>query len=219
MNEKAQPSARGRRTTRAVQRAATRAAIVEATVQCLVHDGYGALTTRLVAERADVAQGTVTHHFPTREALILEAVTEVALRLADRAVEAIDPSALRDPDGREAVLDEAWREFTSPRALAAAQLWSAVWAEPELAGTLRELEERIGSIIVAAVAAVFPDADPEDDDDRVSAAIDVAVTLIRGLVMAIPIWGRQAVDARWATMKPILLGVAAELFDHGPSAA
>ena len=32
--------------------------------------------------------------------------------------------------------------------------------------------------------------------------IDAAVTMIRGLLMAIPIAGREAVDARWQAIKP-----------------
>lgn len=199
-----------RRLTRAEQRAATRAGIVEAAVQCLVDEGYGALTTRRVAERADVAQSTLMHHFPTREELILEAVTHVALRLADRALDTIDPGGLRTPAGREAVLDEAWREFTSAQALAAAQLWSAVWTEPELAATLRELEERIGAIILTTLAAVFPE---EEAEEQMAALVHAAVALIRGLVLAIPIWGPTAIDARWAAIKPLLLRMLEQLLD------
>jgi AcrR family transcriptional regulator len=196
-----------RRITRAEQRAATRAAIVEAAVQCLVDEGYGSLTTRRVAERAEVAQSTLMHHFPTREELILEAVTQVALRLADRALDQIDPAGLRDASGRQQVLTEAWREFTSPHALAAAQLWSAVWTEPELAETLRELEERIGAIILATVAAVLPSV---AEDDELVALVHAAVALIRGLVMAIPIWGQPAIDERWVAVQPLL----SDLFDR-----
>jgi AcrR family transcriptional regulator len=201
-----------RRPTRAEQRAATRVAIVEATAGCLVEEGYAALTTRRVAERADVAQSTVMHHFETREALLVEAVTHLALRLADRALEAIDLAGLREPSHREAVLDEAWREFTSPQALAAAQLWIAAWTEPELAGTLRELEERIGAIIDTTAQALFPDLEA---NARLAALLDASVSLIRGLVMALPIWGRDAVDARWEAIKPILLDAAARLLDEG----
>jgi AcrR family transcriptional regulator len=198
------------RTTRAQQRAATRTAIVEATAACLVDEGYGALTTRRVAERADIAQSTVMHHFETREALLVEAVTHIALRLADSVLDRVDLAGLRAPEHREAVIDEAWREFTSPQALAAAQLWFAVWGEPELAPTLRELEERIGAIIATTAQALFPDV---GDDERLTALLDAAVSLIRGLVMALPIWGREIVDARWQAIKPILLEAAAQLLD------
>ena len=59
------------------------------------------------------------HHFPTREALLMEAVTSLALRLAEEALDEIDLAALQRPEHREAVLDQAWRQFTSPQALAA----------------------------------------------------------------------------------------------------
>lgn len=206
-------SAPSRRPTRAQQRAATRIAIVEATAACLVEEGYAALTTRRVAERADVAQSTVMHHFETREALLVEAVTHVALRLADRALDTIDLAGLRDAERREAVLDEAWREFTSPHAVAAAGLWAAVWNEPELAVTLRELEERLGAIIATTAEALFPE---QAGDPRLTALLDASVSLIRGLVMELPIWGQEVLDARWRAMRPILGEAAAQLLD-GPA--
>ena len=200
----------GRRPTRAEQRAATRQALIEATAKILVEDGYAALTTRRVAEVAGVAQSTLMHHFETREALLIEAVTHVAMRLVDEALDEIDIAALRTPDHRDAVLDQAWRKFTSPQALAAAQLWIAAWTEPELAETLRDLEFRLGGIIYATAGTLFPD---QAEDPGFPALLDAAVSLIRGLVMAIPISGQQAVDARWEAIKPILLHAASELLD------
>jgi AcrR family transcriptional regulator len=194
------------------QREATRLAIVEATAACLVEEGYPALTTRRVAERADVAQSTVMNHFGTREALLVEAVTHLALRLSERALASIDLAALGQPSHREAVLDEAWREFTSPPALAAAQLWAAAWAEPELAGPLRELEERIGAIIETTLQTLFPHLEG-GADERLAALLDACVSAIRGLVMILPVWGRETVDARWQAIKPILLDATARLLD------
>lgn len=215
MISQASDTAPPRRQTRAEQRAATRLAIIEATVDCLAEDGYGALTTRAVADRADVAQSTVMLHFKTREALLVEAVTHVALRLADQALDAIDLHALRTPELRSAVLDEAWREFTSPQALAAAQLWIAAWTEPELAASLRELEARIGEIIEATTGALFPDM---AGDPRLTALLDATVSLIRGLIMELPVWGREVVDVRWAAIKPIVLDAAGRLLDGSPAA-
>jgi len=198
------------RHTRAEQRVATRAAIVEATAESLVEDGYAGLTTRGVAERAGVAQSTVMHHFETREALLVEAVTQLASQLAQDAVSQIDFASLRTPDLREAVLDQAWREFTSPQALAAAQLWVAAWSEPELAAILRELERTLSTIIETTAGSLFPEI---AGDARFPALLDTAVSLIRGLVLAIPISGKANVDARWREIKPILLQAAAELLD------
>jgi AcrR family transcriptional regulator len=214
IDEKSIGSGGGRRRTRAEQRAATRLAIVQATADCLVQDGYATLTTRRIAERAGIAQSTVMHHFETREALLVEAVTHVALRLAERSLEHIDLAALRTPEHREAVLDEAWREFSSPQALAAAQLWAAVWNEPELAPTLRRLEQRISAILVTTAGALFPEL---VDDSRLPALLDATVAAIRGLVMAIPVWGHAAVTARWEAIKPIVLEAAAQILDRAPA--
>jgi hypothetical protein len=89
----------------------------------------------------------------------------------------------------------------------------AAWREPELAGPLRELEERIATIIDTTVRALFPGLEGEGDE-RLAALLDASVAVIRGLVMALPVWGREAVDARWAAIKPILLDATAQLFDE-----
>ncbi len=188
----------------------TRLAIVEATAECLVEEGYGGLTTRRVAERAGVAQSTLMHHFETREALLMEAITRLALRLSEEALDSIDLEALQRPESREAVFDQAWRTFTSPQALAAAQLWVAAWSEPELAEHLHELEKRINAILGSTAATLFPDY---AGDPRFPALLDAGVSLIRGLMMAIPISGREVVDRRWESIKPLLSQAAAQLLD------
>lgn len=199
------------RVTRAAQRAATRRALIEATAQCLVEEGYAALTTRRVAELAGVAQSTLMHHFETREALLVEAVGELALRLAEEALEEIDLAALHQPERREAVLDQAWRKFTSPPALAAAQLWIAAWSEPELAATLRDLERRIEAILGATAASLLPE---HAEDSSFPALIATAVSLIEGLVIEIPVAGRKTVNARWKLIKPVLIEAAGRLLDE-----
>jgi AcrR family transcriptional regulator len=204
-------TATGRRRTRAEQRAITRRALLDATAECLVEDGYAGLTTRNVAERAGVAQSTFMHYFPTRDAFLIEAVEHVALRLLEDALDHIDLGALRTPRHREKVLDQAWREFSSPEALAAAQLWAAVWTEPELAAPLRSLEQRLNSIIAAAAATLFPD---QSEDPRFPGLLDLAISLIRGLVDAIPVWGHEPVNARWEAIKPIVIEAAGQLLDQ-----
>lgn len=199
-----------RRVTRAEQRARTRVAILDATGSVLTDEGYGGLSTRRVAERAGVAQSTVMHHFATRESLLVEAVNRIAMRLAEQALDEIDLAALHAPEHREAVLDQAWEKFTSPQALAAAQLWVAAWSEPELAAALGALERRIGDLIDVTAAALFP---TQSEDPEFPVLLEVVVTLIRGLVLAIPVSGRDVVDARWASMRSVLLRAAADLFD------
>jgi AcrR family transcriptional regulator len=196
--------------TRAQQREATKASLLDAAVQTLVDEGYRGLTTRRVADRAGVAQSTLMHHFPSRDVLLTETITNIAVRLAADAVDEIDLAALREPAHRHRVLDQAWRQFTSREALAAAQLWAAAVAEPELAATLRGLEDRLNAIISQAARLLIPGGPA---GGRFPAMIDGAVALIRGLVIEIPIWGREAIDARWEQIKPLIVEAAAQLLD------
>ena len=197
--------------TRAEQRANTRQLLLEATITCLLDDGYRGLTTRRIAEIAGVALGTLTHHFGSREELLGEAISRAALRLAEESLDAIDLAALREPEQREIVLDQAWRQFTSPLALAMAQLWVAAWTEPELAATLREVEQRLGAIIIGTAAALFP---RESAEPRFVALIDTTVSVMVGLITAIPISGQPAADVRWSAIKPILLDAISMTLDR-----
>lgn len=194
--------------TRELQRQRTRSTILAATVDCLVEEGYGALTTRRVADRAGVAQSTLMHHFPTRERLIVEAVAGLAEQLADRTLRELDLSVRHGAEHRAAVLDLAWATFTTPEALAAAQLWGAAWTEPEIAEALRELELRVAQLILVTAQAVFPE---ETQDPRFPIFIDGVYQMIRGLVIGIPTWGADAIDQRWAAIKPVLLAASLEV--------
>lgn len=48
----------------------TRAAICEATVNCLVEHGYGETTLSRVVQRAKLSNGALLHHFPSKEHLM-----------------------------------------------------------------------------------------------------------------------------------------------------
>ena len=203
-------SEKPRRMTRAERRQASREAILRATTECLVEEGYARLTTRRVAEKAGVAQSTLMHYFPTRESLLVEAVTDIALDLAEASLEEIDLSALRKPDHREAVLDSAWKQLTSPSALAAAQLWVAAWSEPELARALGDLERRIEGLLAPTSATLFPD---QFEAPEFPALLDATISVIRGLLLTIPISSRQEVERRWEAIKPLLLRATDQLFE------
>lgn len=51
------------------QRDATREKIVEAALIAMSETGFDGVTTRAIAQRADVSQGLLTYHFPSKDAL------------------------------------------------------------------------------------------------------------------------------------------------------
>src|SRR3954469_23741665 len=68
------------RRSQAERSAATREALLDATLECLVQDGYANTTTARVAERAGVSRGAHLHHFQTRQALVAAAIEHLAQR-------------------------------------------------------------------------------------------------------------------------------------------
>ena len=78
---------------------ATQQRLLEATVDCLVERGWSGATTTVIAERAGVSRGAQLHHYPTRAALVLAAVTHLAdLRANELRAEAL--SLTDDRGGR-----------------------------------------------------------------------------------------------------------------------
>jgi AcrR family transcriptional regulator len=204
------PRARPRR-TQAERRAGTRLALLDAAVDCLVEDGYANLTTRRVAERAGVAQSTLMHHFPHREEFLLAALSHVAQRMASDVLLHLDLDGLREPERREAVLDETWRAFTSPMGQAIAQLLVAAYNEPELARSMRQLERNVAAILGGVAATVFPDraGDPEFD-----VIIEAAMALFCGLALVGPVIGAEGMRRRWALLRPTLVQIGDAMFDE-----
>jgi AcrR family transcriptional regulator len=192
------------RRTQAERREATRAALLDAAVDCLIEEGYVNLTTRRVAERAGVAQSTQMHHFPSREAFLVEALSHVARRMTTEVLDRLDFDDLAEPERREAVLDQTWRAFNSPLGRAIAQLWVAAYTEPELARALRELERNVATIIRGATAALFPEYAGDPD---FAVLTDAALALFIGLALVAPVLGPEEMEQRWQVLRPALLGI------------
>lgn len=194
--------------TRAEQRAATRQALVGAAVAMLRAEGVAAVTTRRVASAARVAQSTVMYHFPAREDLVTAAVAQLAIELANQARIHFEETTAVGALGLEGYLDLLWREFTTQQALSVAQLWVACWTDPQLAKTVKSLEQHIYGLAVAAAEALATPA----PGFSARAYMDTVMVVVRGLVMSIPVWGIDVVTARWEVSKANLLqaaGVAA----------
>jgi AcrR family transcriptional regulator len=199
-----------RRRTQAERRAATRTALLDAAVDCLIEEGYAGLTTRRVAERAGVAQSTQMHYFPSRESFIVAALRHVAERIAREAIEAVDLSDLKRPEKRAVVLDRTWEAFTSPISQAAVQLWVAAYTEPELRRVMLDVEATIRDVVAAGVGVLFGD---EVGKPGFDIYVDGALALIRGLALDYPVIGPEASQRRWEALRPVLVDLAAQTLD------
>jgi AcrR family transcriptional regulator len=76
--------ARQRRRTQLERREGTIRKLLDATTRTLIERGYSGASVQAICERAEVSQGGLFRHFPTREALMVAVGEDVGHRLLDR---------------------------------------------------------------------------------------------------------------------------------------
>lgn len=99
----------------------TRATIVAETVHCILDEGFTAATAKHVAERAGVTWGVIQYHFGDRTGL-LTAVVDAGVAELVESLSAVNVTGLELRPRIEAVVDTAWRCYSSPTSLAALEI-------------------------------------------------------------------------------------------------
>ncbi|HEU0023305.1 MAG TPA: TetR family transcriptional regulator [Thermoleophilaceae bacterium] len=160
---------------------ATRAALLDAAIECLVDRGYAATTTIETARRAGVSRGAQLHHFPTKAQLLATAVEHLFDRRREEFLEAfaaIDP----ETDRLDAALDLLWSMFQGPAFVAWTELWVAARTDPELAATVVAVERRFTAETRTMFAELFPAA-PGADALVSDMARDFAFAVVGGVAL------------------------------------
>lgn len=156
---------------------ATRARLMDATVECLVDLGWTGTTTTVVARRAGVSRGAQLHHYPTRAELVLAAVAHLgSARFAEARSRA---STLPSGPGRTAaVVDMLAGLHTGPLFRAMLELWVAARTDAVLRAAVVPLEAAVGRethrLTVELLGA-------DEARPGVRAAVQQTLDLVRGL--------------------------------------
>lgn len=157
----------------------TRAALLDAAIECLVERGYAATTTIETARRARVSRGAQQHHFPTKTELMTAAVG----RLLDRRVEEFRKAFVDVPPGPQRLdraIDVLWSMYQSPCFAAFAELKLASRTDPELAVAVHEMDLRFAQECEAVYLELFPNEDGHDPEiDQMS--VQFAFALMDGV--------------------------------------
>jgi AcrR family transcriptional regulator len=190
------------RRTQAERRATTRAALLDAALECLVEDGYAGLTTRKVAERAGVSQGTQMHYFPTRARFVAEAVRHLAFKLASELRERDTMHPRSDRRRLELLLDHTWEIHTGPVFQATMELWVAARTDPEIREAMGEVARDITRMIATGASELFPELMSRP---RAGEVLDMGLAIMRGLAL-LRFTGEEAdVERRWQRARGQLL--------------
>jgi len=190
------------RRTQAERRAATRGALLDATIDVLVDRGYAGLTTTGVCERAGVTRGAQAHYFATKQDLVVQALGHLTDKLvADLVSKPL--GVAEDVHGQYGVLlNRLWEIFSGPVSQAQLELFVAARTDAELHRHLVSFEKTVMDTLSDASRKVAPQL---VDREEFEAVMVTALSTIRGLRMLRSVASERAVRRAWGAARDQLL--------------
>jgi len=198
------------RRTQAERRAATRTALLDATIASLVEEGYANTTTRGIAERAGVTPGALQHHFATKVELMAEARRRISTKIVEEVLAQGDLTGLPLLERSERLLDLMWQLYRGPLFQAGMELWIAARTDAELRASLVEVQHMGGEFIAAVGPTVYPEV---DDQLGVTELIATGDAALRGLAVLRFVNPPDA-DRAWPATRAYLLAAGGPLRDE-----
>ena len=169
------------RRTQAERSAATRARLLDATIDCVLDLGYARTTTVEIARRAGLSRGAQLHHFPTKAELVTAAVEHLFLRRQDEFVRAFATLPAEADRGRAAI-DLLWSMVSGPTFYAWLELAVAARTDPELRERVAGLGERFVANVERTFRELFPP--PAEPNPLFEVAPAFTFALLDGLALA-----------------------------------
>ena len=216
MTDEPNVGASGGRRTQAERSAATRARLLDATIECLITYGYSATTTPRIAKIAGLTRGAQLHHFRAKSDMVVAAIERLAQLRAQAVMDEVDRF---DPgsDFFTSLLDYLWELHQGPLFAATVELWVAGRTDRVLAGEIEKVEPIVNTALIAAAEHVLPAAAAASKElgDFVFTAMDA----LRGILVASFVDGDAArAKRRWQRACRVLVTAAPPVFD-APSGA
>src|SRR6185295_1134297 len=126
--------------------------LLQAAVECLTDRGYAATSAVEVQQRAGVSRGALQHYWPSRAALVVDAVkalfdsmaTKLRADMADRTAAIADA---RPAERIGLAIELLWSSFDSALFRAELELWTAARHDPELRPLVVDHDRVLGAEI------------------------------------------------------------------------
>ena len=192
------------RRTQQERRQVTRNALLEATIQCLVEQGYAGTTTRAVSERAGVSTGALQHHFTSKEELVSEAIGYLSGELTAQLIEQGLPSTSSRRQVTEQLLDYLWETLNGPLIAAATELGVAARTDPFLRERLVEVQRQALEMVPLAARQLFPEQAARPD---FIGLISTVLAAMRGVVL-LGFLSPADQEENWRAVRPHLVALA-----------
>lgn len=183
--------------------------MLDAAIECILELGYYQTSSNAIARRAGVTWGTIQHQFGSREALLLEAMTDGWRRMQDELREAtITGDTLQDR--LLSVLELLGHWYGSPEYVAYLQIFLDLSSDPATSEATREAVLAHGRELTRAWRPLFAQAMAEAASDR--ELVEYAFLTLRGFLTANTVsasYTTAASDKRYREL--LVRGVAAAI--------
>ncbi|MBU9312571.1 TetR/AcrR family transcriptional regulator [Burkholderia multivorans] len=169
-----------RRRTQAERREETRSRILDAAVSELTNKGYAGFRVDQVAATAKVSRGAQTHHFPTKEALVLAALQRLYQASTEASMKLIEGLESGD-DVLDALMRDSASFYLGPNFIIAVSLLHLGDHEPELRQKVRAISRKYRLPVEKAwLQALLRSGLAEEPAKTV---LNITQSIYRGMVM------------------------------------
>lgn len=139
--------------TQAERRYETLHKLHEATIACIVSQGFSRLTTIEIARTAGVSQGALFRYYPTKTAAVVGATQHLFTKVMSDFDRLVDQS---EKPSLERLIDDLWLWFASADFLAVSRLFAESSADSELREAILPILGQHRSNIDALMLRLFP---------------------------------------------------------------
>ena len=160
---------------------AMRARLLEATLDLISEDGWAQTSTQKICKRAGVSRGAQTHHFPTKDSLLIAAVTEIVARY-QRELDAMVGDESRLGLTMKDLFDFLWDACFDGNLLTC---WMEVMVAARTDKALQPAVRETDAIAIGAMRALGARCEPRKTTTGLDAAdlVELTVYLLRGMVV------------------------------------
>lgn len=165
----------------------TRILILEATIDCLVENGYAALSIREIITKANISRGAMHYHFASK-AILVEAVTEYTFfkRMEKFLADYTKPHN-RGDDFIHVATDLHWQNVQSREYAAFLELAVAARTNQTLNQAFQPIAQRYDKVWREEMHKAFPEW--QLVYEKLQQANDFAIVVHMGMLLNIPIMG------------------------------
>ena len=164
------------RRSQAQRSATTQAALLNATIDCLVERGFEGTSTPEICRRAEVSRGAQLHHFPTKVDLLVGAVEHLC-DLRHSEFRTLVQQGTTKSERIDAAFEQLWKIYSSDTLTAWIELTVGARTDPVLKAHMCRVSLRLEEEAEVTLRELFGIA----DDVPAQAAVRMVLSLLDGL--------------------------------------